>query len=145
MGTGDDAQAAPVTFPRRVIAQGLARDVGIPVFVYFVLHLNGLDDRLALLAAALVAGAGVVWDAARIRTVNPFALLIMVVFGVGLVLTFVTGDVRFLLLKDWITTAVLGAAFLLTAVGKRPLTIARCGPGNRSRPGGWHSGTGPTH
>lgn len=106
------------------IARGLARDVGIPVVVYYVLHLNGVNDRIALLVATLVAGARVVWDAVRARTLNPFSLLVMVTFGLGLGITFVTGDVRFLLLKDSITTAVLGGAFLLAALLGRPLTIS---------------------
>src|SRR5689334_14126358 len=100
MGTEDGSQATPVIFPRKIIARGLARDVGIPLVVYFVLHLNGVDDRIALLAAALVAGARVLWDAVRARTLNPFSALIMIVFGLGLLLSFVTGDVRFLLVKD---------------------------------------------
>ena len=124
MSTDDVPKAAVTTFPRRIIARGLARDIGIPVVVYYVLHLNGVSDWLALLVATVVAGARVGWDAFRARTLNPFALLIMLVFGLGLVLTFVTGDAKFLLVKDSITTAVLGGAFLVGALLKRPLTIS---------------------
>src|SRR4051794_13362230 len=124
MDSEDKMRSAPATFPRRIIARGLARDVGIPVVVYYVLHLNGVNDRIALLSATLVAGARVVWDAVRARTLNPFSLLIMIMFGLGLALTFATGDPRFLLLKDSITTAVLGGAFLLAALLGRPLTIS---------------------
>ena len=124
MDIADQSRPTPVTFPRRIIARGLARDIGIPVVVYYVLHLNGVDDRLALLVASLVAAARVAWDAVRARTLNPFALLIMLVFGLGVVLTFLTGDARLLLVKDSITTVVLGGAFLVTAALKRPLTIA---------------------
>jgi hypothetical protein len=124
MNSDDESRPTSVTFPRRIIARGLARDIGIPVVVYYVLHLNGVNDRLALLVASLVAAARVAWDAVRTRTLNPFALLIMVVFGLGVVLTFVTGDARLLLVKDSVTTAVLGGAFLVAAALKRPLTIA---------------------
>ncbi len=38
----------------------------------------------------------------------------LVVFGIGLVLSFVTGDPRFLLLKDSLSPGVLGLVFLVT-------------------------------
>ena len=124
MDSEDTTRSAPAAFPRKIVVRGLARDVGIPVVVYYVLHLNGVNDWIALLTATLVAGARVVWDAVRARTLNPFSLLVMITFGLGLAATFVTGDARFLLLKDSITTAVFGGAFLLGAVLGRPLTIS---------------------
>ncbi len=49
----------------------------------------------------------------------------LIVFGLGLLLTFVSGDPRFLLVKESFVTGAVGIAFLVTAaVGRRPLTLA---------------------
>jgi hypothetical protein len=48
----------------------------------------------------------------------------LVVFGIGLILSSVSGDARLLLLKDSVTTAVVGLTFLVTSVRGTPLTLA---------------------
>jgi hypothetical protein len=57
-------------------------------------------------------GARLVWAAVRNRRVDPFALFLMVLFGVGLALTFITGDARFAVLKDSLTSFLAGIFFL---------------------------------
>jgi hypothetical protein len=50
---------------------------------------------------------------------------VLLVFGIGLALAFMSGGARFLLLKGSIVTASVGAVFLITAVcGRRLLTLA---------------------
>jgi hypothetical protein len=62
--------------------------------------------------------------AIRERTLNLFATVMLIVFGLGLLLTFVSGDPRFLLVKESFVTGAAGIAFLVTAaVGRRPLTL----------------------
>ena len=48
----------------------------------------------------------------------------LVVFGIGLVLALVSGDPRFLLLKNSVVTGVLGLVFLGTTLFGTPLTLA---------------------
>jgi hypothetical protein len=48
----------------------------------------------------------------------------MAFFGIGVLLTFFTGDERFLLVKDSLHTSVAGLLFLGTCVARRPLTFA---------------------
>jgi hypothetical protein len=49
----------------------------------------------------------------------------LLVFGIGLALTFVSGDPRFLLVKESFVTGAVGLTFLVTALrGRRPLTLA---------------------
>lgn len=108
----------------RVMLRALAWDVGVPILAYYVLHLAGASDWFALLAATSAAGLLVVWGAVRDRSVNLFASVMLVVFGIGLALAVVTGDERFLLLKASITTGVIGAAFLVAAAWGRPLTLS---------------------
>jgi hypothetical protein len=52
------------------------------------------------------------WVALRDRRVDPFAMFLMVVFGAGLALTFVTGDARFMLPLD----VAVGASNVLMGV-----------------------------
>jgi hypothetical protein len=108
----------------RSMVRGLALDVGLPLVAYYGLHLLGVADGPALLAATLAAGVRIVWVAVRERRLNPFATLLLVVFGLGLALSFASGDPRFLLLKGAITTAVVGLVFLVTSVWGTPITLA---------------------
>jgi hypothetical protein len=105
--------------------RGMAWDVALPVTTYYALHLLGASDWLALLASTLVAGVRIVWGAVRQRALNPFATVMLLVFGIGLLLTFVSGDPRFLLVKESFVTGAVGLTFLVTGLrGRRPLTLA---------------------
>lgn len=106
------------------MARGLAWDVGLPLVAYYGLHLLGTSDWIALLAATSAAGLVLGWGVVRARTLNPFAMVMLAVFGIGLVLSLVSGDTRFLLLKDSVTTAAVGTAFLVTTAWGLPLTLA---------------------
>jgi hypothetical protein len=107
------------------MARGLAWDVGLPVAAYYALHQAGATDWVALLAATAVAAARTLWGVVRHRTLNQFATVMLLVYGIGLLLAFVSGDPRMLLLKSSLVTAAVGAVFLVTAVrGRRPLTLA---------------------
>jgi hypothetical protein len=107
------------------MARGLAWDVGLPVAAYYALHLAGATDWVALLAATAVAAARTLWGVVRHRTMNQFATVMLLVYGIGLLLAFVSGDPRMLLLKSSLVTAAVGAVFLVTAIrGRRPLTLA---------------------
>jgi hypothetical protein len=109
----------------RAMLRGLAWDVGLPVVAYYALTLLGASDWVALLAGTCLAGLRVVWGIVRERALSPFAAVMLLVFGLGLALSFVTGDPRFLLLVKSLTTGVVGLFFLVTAaVGRLPLTLA---------------------
>ncbi len=108
----------------RLMLRGLGWDVGLPVLGYYALHLAGVSDFAALLVATGLAGVRIVWVAVRERELNPFATVMLVVFGIGLVLALVSGDPRFLLLKGSIVTGVVGLVFLGTTLLGTPLTLA---------------------
>ncbi len=109
----------------KAMVRGLAWDVGLPVAAYYLLNVLGVSDWVALLTATCLAGLRVVWGVVRERALNPFAAVMLIVFGLGLVLSFATGDARFLLVVKSLTTGVVGLFFLVTAVrGRRPLTLA---------------------
>ena len=104
--------------------RGLAADIGIPVGVYYGLHAVGVADSTALLCATLAAGARLAVTVVRTRRVSAFAMLMLGVYAVGLVLSFVSGDPRFMLLKDSVGTAVVGVGFLASLLTARPLLLA---------------------
>ncbi len=106
------------------MVRGLVLDVGLPLVTYYVLHAAGVSNWFALLTATLVAGARIVLVAVRQRVLNALGFVMLVIFGLGLVLTFATGDVRFLVLKDSIGTGVLGLLFLCFGLAGHPLTLA---------------------
>lgn len=103
---------------------GLACDIGLPLVAYYALHGFGASDWAALLAATAAAGARLAWVAVRDRRVTWFAAVMLGAFGVGLALAFVGGDPRLLLLKDSSVTAAIGAVFLVSLLGERPLTLS---------------------
>jgi hypothetical protein len=104
--------------------RGLGWDVGLPVVGYYALHFLGVADWPALLAATGLAGVRIIWVAIRERSLNLFATVMLIVFGLGVLLAFVSGDARFLLLKNSIVTGSVGLVFLATALWGRPLSLA---------------------
>jgi hypothetical protein len=115
-------QERPVLMTRALV-RGLAWDVGVPLAAYYVLHLAGATDWAALLAATGAAGCRLLWTAFKRHSLNPFAMLMVIVFGLGLGLSFLTGDPRFLLLKDSAITGGMGISFLVLAALGHPLTL----------------------
>ena len=103
---------------------GLAADVGLPLVGYYGLRVAGASEWVALLGATALAGVRLVVVALRSRRVTWFAALMLAVFGLGLALAFVGGDPRFLLLKDSLTTGVVGLVFLASLGAGRPLTLS---------------------
>lgn len=120
--TGEPGHGAP----RMVLMlRGMLLDIGLPVAVYYALHLLGAGDWVALLAASGAAAARILWGVLRRRTLNLFATVMLVVYGLSLLLAVDTGDPRMLLLKGSLITGGVAAVFLVTAaVGRRPLTLA---------------------
>lgn len=112
-------------FEWRMIVRGLAWDVGMPMVGFYVMFLAGVSVWVALLTATSAAAARVVWVVARDRMLNMVATLSLLVYGVGLAMSFISGDARFLLLKSSVMTATVAMTFLVTAaLGRRPLTLA---------------------
>ncbi|RKR13658.1 VC0807 family protein [Arthrobacter oryzae] len=107
----------------RALVRGLAWDVGLPLAAYYLLHFAGATDWAALLAATGAAACRLLWTAFKAHSLNPFALLMAIVFGLGLGLSFLTGDPRFLLLKDSAITGGIGVSFLVLAALGHPLTL----------------------
>ncbi|WP_422647490.1 VC0807 family protein [Actinoalloteichus caeruleus] len=120
---GDERRPRSPVRPARVLG-GVFLDAGLSVSAYLVFRWAGAGDYLALLAGTVVAGLRLGWVLLRTRRLDAFALFMTATFAVGLGLSFVTGDARFLLLKESVGTAVTGLLFLLTCLLRRPLLYA---------------------
>lgn len=106
------------------MATGLLLDVALPVATYYVFHLAGASDWIALLAAAIAALLRILVVGVRHRRLNQFALVMVLVYGLGVVLALVSGDPRTLLLRNSLITISIGVVFLVTGLhGRRPLTL----------------------
>jgi intracellular septation protein A len=119
----NEASPSPKRAPSamRNMVVSLLGDVGLPVAAYFVAELLGASTYRSLLVGTVVAGLRIGWVAIRERRFDVFATFLLVLFGAGFVLTFVTGDVRFVLAKDATTSAVAGLIFLSSCILNRPL------------------------
>ncbi|MCU1642477.1 MAG: hypothetical protein JWN03_2752 [Nocardia sp.] len=127
-GTASHRQSATSPEPGRPgIGRMLApilRDVAIPTIAYFVLHWLGYSDFIALLAGAVVSAVMVGIPAIRARKIDAMAVLVLAVFVIGLVGSLISGDPRIMIIKDSFGTAVIGLAFLISAMLGKPLTYA---------------------
>ncbi|MFI9384287.1 VC0807 family protein [Kutzneria sp. NPDC052558] len=103
------------------ILSSLLVDVGVPALAYFVAHWLGASDFVALLTGSVVALLRTLFVAVKDRKFQLFSAFMVGVFTVGLVLSFVTGDARFLLVKESAGTFVAGVAFLVSCLFGKPL------------------------
>ena len=104
------------------MVSSLAWDVGPSVAAYYGARALGCSDYVSLLAGTVASALRLIWVAVRDRRVDAFAMFLLVLFGVGLALTFVTGDARFVLVKDSLTSFLAGLFFLGSCALGRPLT-----------------------
>jgi hypothetical protein len=109
--------------PAGQMLHGMGLDIVMPLVTYYALHAFGADTWIALLASTVVSGVRTLWVAVRERRFNPFSSLMLIVFGVGLVLAFATGDPKLIILKDSAITGVVGLCFLASLFKGRPLTL----------------------
>ncbi|WP_067566475.1 VC0807 family protein [Nocardia acidivorans] len=123
----DTTQAAPRAAARpgiRRMLAPIARDIAIPMAVYFGLHWMGYSDFTALLGGAVASAAIVLIPAVRARRLDPIAAIVLIGFVIGLVGSLISGDPRIMIVRDSVGTAGLGLAFLISAVIGKPLTYA---------------------
>ena len=105
----------------RTMITTLFLDVGLSVVAYYAAHLLGASAYVSLLAGTVVAGVRTVWVAVKQRRVDLFSTFLMLMFGLGLGLSFLTGDPRLLLAKESVTTFCAGVALVGSCVLNRPL------------------------
>src|SRR5256885_144430 len=96
-------------------------DAGLPYLTFVLLRAQGISATAALSVGAVFPAAGVVVRYRRRRQLDPFAVFALSIITIGVSLSLLTGDARFVLVKNSVLTAVLGVAFLVSLAASRPI------------------------
>ncbi|WP_405769304.1 VC0807 family protein [Streptomyces sp. NBC_01538] len=100
----------------------LLLDVAVPVGSYYLLRNGlGMSAVAALGWSSAVPAVRTGWSVVRGRTVNAMAALILVVNVVGVLLSFVAGDARLMLVKDSGVSSAVGIGVLVSVRLGRPM------------------------
>ncbi len=104
-------------------AATLAAEVILPIALYYGLRAAGTSVYLALLVGAVVPAAVSVATLVRSRTMDQVGTFMLTTMLLGVAVSLIAGNPRFLLAKEaWVTGAV-GAWFLISAGRRRPLAF----------------------
>ncbi|NEA66571.1 VC0807 family protein [Streptomyces sp. SID12488] len=120
----------------------LVLDVAVPVGSYYVFKNGlGMSAVAALGWSSAVPAVRTGWSVVRGRTVNAMAALILAVNVVGVLLSFVAGDARLMLLKDSGVSSVVGIGVLVSVRLGRPMMTEGMKPflvrGDAERAAAW--------
>ncbi|HTX03778.1 MAG TPA: VC0807 family protein [Candidatus Acidoferrales bacterium] len=100
----------------------LAITVALPLALVLVLQNKfGMPAIKALAIAAVIPLADILIGWVRLRKLQPLSLLILIVIVAGIVLSLISGDVRFALVKESFGTLAISLAFLGSLLAPRPL------------------------
>ncbi len=109
---------------KATLLKALVPDVVLPIAVYYACRRVGLHETISLSLGAGAALVRVLLVAVVSRRFNGLAALVCGGFAVGLLLTFLTGDPRFLLAKESVLSGMLGLLMLGSCLLGRPLMYA---------------------
>jgi hypothetical protein len=120
----------------------LLLDVAVPVGSYYLLRNGlGMSAVAALGWSSAVPAVRTGWSVVRGRTVNAMAALILVVNVVGVLLSFVAGDARLMLVKDSGVSSAIGIGVLVSVRLGRPMMTEGMKPflikGDAERAAAW--------
>ncbi|MBE5462295.1 VC0807 family protein [Mycobacteroides abscessus] len=117
--------------PRQLLIEGLL-NVGPSLCAYFGLRLIGFSELHALMAATAVSATQGLAKMAWKRALDPVSLLVVPIFGVSLVIAWLTRDPRLSQVTNEVPGVLLGTYFLVSALIGKPLTellVAKLWPG----------------
>lgn len=133
-------QVAPQVQPQAVAAgqepnplaemvKPLVLDFALPLGSYYLLHNGfGVGLVLSLTLSSIVPAVRTVVAAVRDRSFNGLAGIMLVVTLVGIVLSFVSGDARLMIVKDSALSSVVGISILIAVATGKPLMSAGLKP-----------------
>ena len=104
------------------IIRGILLDVAPPLVAYYGLRAAGVSEYIALLAATVLSGVKVSYDAVKARRLDPFAGYLMLTFGLSLAVGLATSDARLLLAGNALVNGIGGLIFLGSCAIGKPLT-----------------------
>lgn len=117
----DSTQAAPSRPNIRAMLPSLVVNALLPYVVYQLLTGQGYSTFTSLMVAAILPAIGIAAGWVRTRRVDGIGLISLIFIVIGIVTSLISGDVRFLLLKDSFMTGLFGLALLASLLLPRPL------------------------
>jgi uncharacterized membrane protein len=106
----------------RPIVRGVLLDVAPPLVAYYGLRAAGQSEYVALLAATILSGLRVAYEALKARRLDPFAGYLLLTFGLSLAVGLATTDPKLILLGNTAVNGIGGLVFLGSCVIGTPLT-----------------------
>ncbi|MDT5082749.1 MAG: hypothetical protein QOJ80_7386 [Mycobacterium sp.] len=97
-------------------------DVAPPLVAYYGLRAAGTSEYVALLSATVLSGLRVVYGVIRSRSLDPFALYLLLTFGLSLAVGLSTADPKMILVGNTAVNGLGGLIFLGSCVLGTPLT-----------------------
>jgi uncharacterized membrane protein len=104
------------------VIRGVLLDIAPPLVGYYGLRAAGCSEYVALLAATVLSGVKVVYDAVKARRLDPFAGYLLLSFGMSLAVGLATTDPKLLLAANTLVNGTGGLLFLGSCVIGTPLT-----------------------
>ncbi|CAN5835436.1 hypothetical protein BH09ACT7_BH09ACT7_55570 [soil metagenome] len=104
------------------VLQTVLLDVAPPLLAYYGLRAAGAPEYTALLSATVVSGLRVVYAAVKAHKLDPFALYLLLTFGLSLAVGLVTHDPKSILIGNTLVNGIGGLIFLGSCVIGTPLT-----------------------
>ena len=106
----------------RPVVQTVLLDVAPPLVAYYGLRAAGVSEYVALLAATVLSGARVVYGVVRTRRLDPFAIYLLLTFGLSLAVGLATTDPKSILVGNTLVNGIGGLIFLGSCLVGTPLT-----------------------
>jgi uncharacterized membrane protein len=106
----------------RPVLQTVLLDVAPPLVAYYGLRAAGASEYVALLSATVVSGLRLVYSAVRARRLDPFALYLLLTFGLSLAVGLATHDPKSILVGNTLVNGIGGLIFLGSCFIGTPLT-----------------------
>ena len=97
-------------------------DVAPPLVAYYGLRAAGTSEYVALLSATVLSGLRVGYGVVRSRRLDPFAVYLLLTFGLSLAVGLSTTDPRMILVGNTVVNGLGGLIFLGSCVIGTPLT-----------------------
>ena len=97
-------------------------DVAPPLVAYYGLRAAGTSEYVALLSATVLSGLRVGYGVIRSRSLDPFALYLLLTFGLSLAVGLSTTDPKMILVGNTAVNGLGGLIFLGSCVIGTPLT-----------------------
>ena len=108
-------------FNLRGLLPSLAFGAAAPLVAYEMLSSRGVADAPALTISAIFPLIGITLSLVRTRRVDMIGLISLIFIVVGVATSVLTGDTRFILIKESLLTGLFGLVCLVSLLLPRPL------------------------